>query len=141
MNAGHPSENIYSDIYQRLLDVIPDLLTIEESGRSEVAGLMPLNLDVIQRMPEKLVIALSHYYRHESGDMIADPDMQIAVYIDRTMAEALTYREAYMFNSVYSPDRSKVDILAKRDLNNYLNTWLGNLIMQGHSIKSAVDHG
>lgn len=129
------SENIYTLIYQRLLDVIPDLLTIEENGKSEVEGLMPLNLDVIQRTPEKLVIALSHYYRHESGDMIADPDMEIAIYVDRGMAEALTYQDAYIFNSVYSPEKSHVDILAKRALNNFLHTWLGNLIAQGHSIK------
>ncbi len=135
MSVRHTSENIYTLIYQRLLDVIPDLLSIEESGRSEVTGSMPLNLDVIQRTPEKLVIALSHYYRHESGDMIADPDMEIAVYVERGMAEALTYQDAYTFNSVYSPDRSHIDILAKRALNDYLHIWLGNLIAQGHSIK------
>lgn len=134
-------ENIHTLIYQRLLDVIPDLLTIEESGKSEVEGSMPLNLDVIQRTPEKLVVAMSHYYRHESGDMIADPDMEIAVYLGRGMAEALTYQDAYMYNSVYSPDRSHVDILAKRALNNYLHAWLGILIAQGHSIKDRINHG
>lgn len=135
MNAEYSGETIHMQIYQRLLDVIPDLMTIEEGGRSEVAGLIPLNLDVIQRTPEKLIIALSHYYRHESGDMIADPDMEIAIYVERGMAEALTYQDAYTFNSVYSPDRSVVDVLATRTLNNYLHTWLGKLIAQGHSIK------
>jgi uncharacterized protein YqiB (DUF1249 family) len=66
--------------------------------------------------------------------------MEIAVYIDRGMAEALTYQDAYMFNSVYSPDRSHIDILAKRALNDYLHTWLGNLIAQGHSIKTKIGH-
>ncbi|HZW13283.1 MAG TPA: DUF1249 domain-containing protein [Noviherbaspirillum sp.] len=138
MTAGHSSENIYTQIYQRLMDVIPDLLTIEGSGRSEVAGLMPLNLDVIRRTPDKLVIALCHYYRHESGDMIADPDMEIAVHIEQGMAEALTYQDSYMYHSVYSPDRSHVDILAKRALNGFLYDWLGNLIAQGHAIKTET---
>lgn len=77
------SGNIDMLIYQRLIDVVPDMLTIKESGKSEVEGLVPLNLEFIQRTPEKVVIALSHYYQHESGNMIADPDMEIAIYIDR----------------------------------------------------------
>ena len=133
-------ENIHHRIYQRLLDVIPDLLTIEQHGKSKVDGLMALNFDVMQRTPKKMTIALSHYYKHPSGDMIADPDMLIAVYIDRGMAEALTYQDSYMFTRVYSADKSHVDVAAKRSLNEFLHTWLGNLIEQGHSIKAGIKY-
>lgn len=133
-------ENIYTRIYQRLLDVIPDLLTIEESGKSEVDGLMPLNLNVIQRTPEKLVIALSHYFRHGSSEMIAYSNMEIVVYISHEMAELLTYQDAYVFNSGYSPDRSHANFSAKQALNDFVHAWLGNLIAQGHSIKMKIDH-
>ena len=56
------------------------------------------------------------------------------------MAEALTYRDAYISSSVYSQDRSRIDILAKRVLNDYLYTWLGNLIVAGHAIRAARGH-
>lgn len=132
---------IYTDIFHRLLDVIPDLLTIESHGRSEVDGFMALNLDVLKRSPEKLTIAISHYYKHHSGDMIPDPDMIIAVYFDRSVAEALTYQDIYMFTEVYAENGSHIDLAAKRSLNDFLYTWLGNLIEQGHSIKATVRHG
>jgi len=41
---------------------------------------LDLNLDILQRQPDRILIALSHYWKHGSGDMIADPDMEIAVH-------------------------------------------------------------
>lgn len=115
--------------------MVPSLLTIEEHVRSEAPGLMNLNLDVLNHTPSKIVIALSHYWRHPSGDMIADPDMEIAVYPDRQQAEALTYQDFYGYRQVYNSSKAQVDVRAKRDLNSFLNTWLGNLITQGHRIR------
>lgn len=71
MTTAHPSRDIHARIYHKLLDVIPDLMTIEESGKSIVASYMDLNLDILHRRPDRIIIALSHYYRHQSGDMIA----------------------------------------------------------------------
>ena len=65
-------------IYQRLNAVVPQLQDIHEHGKSVVPGYMDLNLDVLERGANRTVIALSHYYRHPSGDMIADPDMVVA---------------------------------------------------------------
>jgi len=81
------------------------------------------------------VIALSHYWKHPSGDMIADPDMQIAVYPPQEQAEALTYQDSYAYNQVYSSDGALVDVRIKRELNKFLKLWLGNLIRQGHRIR------
>jgi hypothetical protein len=79
MAEKHFSRDIHARIFHKLLDVVPDLLTSEEGGKSKVDGYMDLGLDILFRSPEKLVIALSHYYKHPSGDMIADPDMEVAV--------------------------------------------------------------
>jgi uncharacterized protein YqiB (DUF1249 family) len=128
-------EQIYNDIYQRLLAVVPDLLTIKSHGQSEVAGMMSLNLDILQRSPVKLIIALSHYYKHSSGDMIPDPDMEIAVYNDRQIAEALTYQDTNIFTAVYTEDGGLMNVVERHSLNEFLHTWLGNLIEQGHMIK------
>ena len=134
MATMHSSGDLHSRIYKKLLNVVPDLLTIEEHGKSKVRGLMDLNLDVLTRTPSKIVIALSHYYKHPSSDIIADPDMEIAAYPDREVAEALTYQDTFGYRVVYH-DGNRVDVRAKRDLNSFLNTWLGNLIVQGHRIR------
>lgn len=75
------NESLQSRIYKKLLVVVPDMHTIESHGKSVVGGgIMDLCFDVLSRTDSKVVIALSHYYKHKSGDMIADPDMEVAVY-------------------------------------------------------------
>lgn len=139
MIGGYNGESIHAQIFHRLLDVIPDLLTIDGVGMSEVPGMLPLHFEVVSRTTTKLTIMLGHS-RAESDGVVINPEMTIAVYLDRGMAEVLTYRDAYMSNSVYSPDKSHIDILVKRVLNDYLYTWLGNLIVAGRSIKATEDH-
>jgi hypothetical protein len=139
MIGGYSSENIHARIFHRLLDVIADLLTDDGVGNSEVAGMLRLHFDVVSRTTTKLIIMLGHS-RTESSGVVIDREMTIAVYLDRGPAEALTYRDAYMSNSICTPDKSHIDILAKRVLNDYLHTLLGNLIAAGQSIKATEDH-
>ena len=134
------NNKLYQAIYSKLLKVCPDLHTIESHRKSVIGGtIMDLSLDVLSRNENKIVIALSHYYKHPSGDMIADPDMEIAVYPKLQIAEALSYQDSYIYRTVYSQDRMQVDTKAKQDLNDFLYIWLSNLIEQGHSIKADAD--
>ena len=131
------NEKIQTDNFHKLLDVVPDLMTIEEAGKSKSDGYMDLNLDVLHRSPEKLVIALSHYHRHPSGDLIADPDMEMVVFLKRERVEALTYQDAFGFRAV-ATDSADGDKKCQRDLNRFLSQWLSNLIVQGHRITQDV---
>ncbi len=136
------NDTLYQAIYSKLLKVCPDLHTIESHRKSVVGGaIMDLSLDVLSRNDNKIVIALSHYYKHPCGDMIADPDMEVAVYPKLQIAEALSYQDTYIYRTVYSQNRMQVDTRAKKDLNDFLSTWLTNLVEQGHSImKEHKDH-
>jgi len=136
MIGGYSSENITAQIFQRILTLIPDLFIIDDVGISEIEGQMPLDCEVLLRTQDRLTLRLSHSAEHASGRTV----MTIAVYANRRMAEALTYQDAYMAESVYSQNKSHIDILAKRVWNDYLHTWLGNLIAMGHSIKAAIDY-
>lgn len=64
---------------------------------------MDLNLDVLYKEGDALVVALSHYYKHPSGDMCADLDMQIRLFPELKMAEALTFQQAIppLYQEVY----------------------------------------
>ena len=136
MNSSKQANTIGAQIFHRLLDVVPDLMTLSAGnyGRSEVSGFMNLNLDVLAKGPQRIVIALSHLYRHPSGDMIPDPDMQITVFLSDEYAEAQTFQDFYGFRAVET-SVGQVDQLVQRELNSFLLTWLGNLIAQGHSVK------
>lgn len=122
----------YETNYQKLIRLIPDL----ESGNFEAKklraeGFMDLNVDLLLCEKHRILVALSHYYKHPSGDMIADPDMEIAVYPDRKMAEALSYQDFFGYRRVY-PSEDQVDPRAKKELNSFLGQWLSNLLSQGH---------
>ncbi len=140
MSKENTSRGIYARIYQKLQKVVPELMTIEESGKSKVDGYMDLNLDILHKRSTRIIIALSHYYK-QNGDMIPDPDMQIAVYPKLELAEALAYQDSFCYREIYSDDKGAEDIKAKRELNAFLDQWLSNLIEQGHCIKAdeAVD--
>jgi len=140
MIGGYSSENISAQIFQRLLTLIPDLFIIDDIGISEIEGQMPLDCEVLLRTQHRLTLRLSHNAEHASGRTVINTEMTLAVYANRSMAEALTYQDAYMVESVYSQNNSHIDILAKRVWNDYLHTWLGNLIAMGHSIKAAIDY-
>ena len=128
------SEQIYTSIYHKLLDVVPDILTIEGSTKSVVGGgIMDLCFEFINRSDKKIVIALTHYYK-AGGDLVPDPDMSMAVYPDKCMAEALTFQDSYVYRQVYTEYNGHIDLRSKKDLNEFLDQWLTNLIEQGHKI-------
>ncbi|MDB4409585.1 DUF1249 domain-containing protein [Gammaproteobacteria bacterium] len=126
--------NTQKEIYKRLIRVIPNLYSINESGKSETQGFMDFHLDILQRKGDVLRVAISHYYKHPSGDMIADPDMEILVNRKTEAAEALTYQDIYQYQEVYSEDGS-CNASLQRSLNEFLLMWLRNLHEQGHKIE------
>ena len=126
--------NTQKEIYKRLVRLIPNLYSIKESGKSVASGFMDFHLDILQRKGDVLRIAISHYYKHPSGDMIPDPDMEILVNRKSETVEALTYQDTYGYQEVYSGDGPCNQTL-QHSLNEFLLMWLNNLYEQGHKIE------
>ncbi len=129
---------IYETIYKRLYKLLPDLDQIDEYKGLNAEGFMKLGVDILHKDETRIVLALSHYYKHPSGDMIPDPDMTLQVLRGTGTAEALTYQDMFRYDEVY-PDSDafagvfcKVNLRAKKDLNSFLAQWLLNLLNQGH---------
>jgi uncharacterized protein YqiB (DUF1249 family) len=118
--------------FQKLLRIAPELRQTKEYAKSKVSGLMDLNLDVLERSQGYMRIALSHYWLHHSNDMIPDPDMEIAVFLDDEMAEALTYQDAFTYEVAYSDGATLPNFEVHTRLNEFLEQWLDNLAVQGH---------
>jgi uncharacterized protein YqiB (DUF1249 family) len=127
-------KTIYQRIYEKLEQLVGDMKEIPEARKSEVAGFMDLNLDRLHANDGATVLALSHYYKHPSGDMIPDPDMEIRVKPAERTAEALTYQDAYRYQFVYAGDGNCVSGRLKQDLNEFLDQWLSNCLAQGHRL-------
>lgn len=124
-------------IFAKLIRIAPDLEEIKNSAKSDVAGYMDLNLDVLERKCDYRRIALSHYWKHDSGDLIADPDMEIAVFFDLEMAEALTYQDTHLYEVAYTRTGEPPDLVIHTRINVFLEEWLGNLANQGHLLQRS----
>jgi uncharacterized protein YqiB (DUF1249 family) len=119
-------KDIYERIWHKLEKILGDLKVLPEYRKFKAKGFMDLGFDNLGGNR----IALSHYYEDSSGDMIPDPDMEILLHPDTKTAEALTYNDSCLYRMVY-PREGCVNPKAKKDLNDFLDQWLSNILQQG----------
>ena len=121
-------------IYNKLIQIIPDIVAREEAGKSQLHSdaLMDLNLDILSRQNNIVRIALSHYYK-QNGDMVADPDMEIIINTQLMTANAMTYQDSTIFQSAEQDGGINQKLV--NSLNEFLDQWLQNCIDQGHKIE------
>ena len=112
-------------IYTRLLHVIPNLRNIGTYAKFVAPGFMDLHVDILHKNENVWRISLAHNYK-SGGDVIPDPDMEVTVDFTSETAQAETYQDTYVY-------REANDERSRKELNEFLVLWLGNLIEQGHS--------
>ncbi|AKB43056.1 MULTISPECIES: DUF1249 domain-containing protein [Methanosarcina] len=125
-------------VYEIIFARFQQMRIIDESGEMQAdymkfvsSGLMPLNVDKLTSD----TIALAHNGK-QNGDVMADPDMEVRIYPELKMAEALTFRNDYMgiYQEVY-PEPGKYYPKLKKELNYFLNNWLKTMIdIQGYRL-------
>jgi len=134
---------IYETIYKKL-DKLTDGIKAFQEGfdgckKLKSGGFMDLSIDLLRGKEHPkggqdghcFIIAMAHNHI-QNGDVMADPDMEIAIYPEMKMAEALTYQQDALgiYNVVY-PEPGFINVRLKRELNSFLNQWLDNLKKQG----------
>ena len=132
-------KSVYEENYNKMvrLGIIkPDGdLNFEEYKKIESKPFMDLHLDHLlhKSKPGEIVISMAHNYK-QNGDIMADPDMEIGIYPEMRMVEALTYQQDGLgiYQQVYLEDGRFYPIL-KKELNVFLASWLRNLEKQGFS--------
>jgi len=118
------------EIYARLLQVIPNLRSIGSYAKLSAPGFMDLHVDILHKNGNVWRISLAHNYK-AGGDVIPDPDMEVTVDFAAETAQAETYQDTYVY-------REALDQRSRKELNDFLLMWLGNLIEQGHkSVESS----
>ena len=63
-----------------------------------------LQIDILDRKANKLLVVIGHYWKSAKGDLIPDPEMTMAVYRVTETAEALTYEDAFCKKRAYRDD-------------------------------------
>lgn len=122
---------IYEKIYKKIEEFVGswDFSYLRfEAGE----GFMPLVIEKLSEDDNILIISIAHYYKM-NGDLVPDPDMEVRVYLEQKVAEALTYQDMYTYQDVYKAGSS---MRVKKELNRFLLRWLKNIKAQGYELKT-----
>lgn len=74
-------------------------------------------------------ISFTHYYL-QNGDLVPDPDMQIEIDFEKHSADAVTFQNSLIFQTVHLSG-GEINLKLQKDLNLHLLYWLKNLKAQG----------
>lgn len=127
VSARKHRRNVYEMIFARLQQIG----ILDENGEMQASymkftsqGLMDLNVDRLWGD----YISIAHN-GIQNGDLMADPDMEIRIYPQQKMAEALTYQNDYLgrYVKIY-PEPGMYIPQLKKSLNKFLNEWLKRMI-------------
>lgn len=126
--------SIYESNYLRLIRLIPEIGRLDGYYQSHVAGDCSLHLEILERARYTVTLSLSYFF-FEEGKRVADPDMKIRVYLDGSLAEAMSlsgdHRHAEL-RRLWCQHRSELNRRWRRNI--VLNKWLDYLAEQGHLI-------
>lgn len=137
---------------KRILKLVPDLprAQVGRSWKLHAPGFMDLCVEVVDRGVQDKTryadVSLAHYYE-QNGDLMADPEMVVRVYLDDSWphADALSFRQdgglAYVSESyAYDDAGARVGVYKARhaDNNAFLAQWLRNVEAQGHRYVPAA---
>lgn len=116
----------------------PFLLAADAAGgyrKFHTGAYMPLSVENLGYTWHGLPVYAIAHYGEQNGDLMADPDMEIAVDFAAGTVEPLTYQDDYMarFDRVYcSQDgRELYSPRLRASLDDFLRIWSRNLIDQG----------
>lgn len=132
--------------FKRFVDLFgEEILAINEGTcRRYTAGegFMPLSVEVLYRPePGVLRFAMAHRWKHPSGDLIADPDMELVVDTNTKTLSARSFQmdlpPVYQTADDEDLGETKCNITSQK-LASFLATWLTNIKSQKYKIIEAA---
>ena len=123
---------LYESNFVRLRRLSDDVFALPDTQVSAKANDCALHLRVVERCPYTMTLALTYEF-DEQGNAIAEPDLQVRVYRDAKLAEALGC-PGWRRHAVLSAWRNRVaqTLDARWQRNMMLNKWLEYCADRGH---------
>jgi len=118
---------LYESNYVRLRGLAGDVFAAQDVQVSTCSGDSPLHMRVMERSPYTVTLTLTYEFE-ENAARVADPDLQLRVYRDARLAEALRcsrWRRHLVRNEWRNLD-------ARWQRNMMLNKWLEYCFDRGH---------
>jgi uncharacterized protein len=128
---------LYESNYIRLRSLAGDLFALSDTQISTHADDCPLHLRVTERSPYTLTVILTYEFV-ENGEPIADPNLQVRVYRDAKLAEAMSCAGWHRHSMLSAwRDRLTRNANARWQRNMMLNKWLEYCVDRGHRFVRA----
>lgn len=105
------------------------VLDIKESKLIKYEHFMSLNISLRHNDDVMCVVILAHNIIQD-GVVMANPGMEIVLYKRLEIAKPLTYLNLKNIEKVYENNYINCNYELKKQLDNFLNTWLVNLLKQ-----------
>ena len=125
---------LYESNFVRLQQLVPELHRLDGYYRSRVAGDCELHVEILERSRYTVTLSLSYFFEEE-GERIADPDMQVRIYLDGQLAEATGFSGEHRHQHIRRlcrAHRKELDLRWRRNI--VLNKWLEYLLDHGHLV-------
>ncbi len=130
-------EQLCSANYQKLLRLIPNLVSIHETAVGVAPRCSPLILTVIERSPYTITVELSHHFGKPENTQPL-PAILIRIYLDAKMAEVISDYAHKAIPQVFEHfGYSKAIMDYKWRLNYFLQKWLEHCLKQGYLFSIA----
>ncbi|MCX7097994.1 MAG: DUF1249 domain-containing protein [Methylococcales bacterium] len=137
VNKSYLLEQLCASNYQKLLNLIPDLLSFKASAIGLAAHNTTLHLTVLDHSAYTLTIELSHCF-NKSLDEFFEPAVKIRLYRDAQLAEVLSDHARASVSQVFKDPGLSRDIMNyKWRLNYFLQKWLDHISRKGYQFSNA----
>ena len=124
VNKAYCLEQLCESNYQKLFNLIPHLLSVQDHAVGFAEQHVDLYLDVIEHTPYTRTIKLTHCFYSDS-----EPAVLIRVYVDARLAEVLSDSARLSVNTVFDdPGLTKEILQYKWRLNLFLQKWLDHCL-------------
>jgi len=131
-------EQVCASNYEKLFQLIPELITIEDSATGFSPRHTALHISIIERTPYTLTVELSHCFNGDLSAFFA-PAVKIRIYLDAQLAEVLSDHSRAGVAQVFKDPALSRDIMNyKWRLNYFLQKWLDHCLHKGYHFKANV---
>lgn len=116
--------SLEQDIFNQLKLLVPELSTPNFGyARFRCGGMMDVTIERLVKDGARIDMAISSYWRHETGDMMADPDIGIEVDLASGTVTPTHFQNdgLHLFQRYDGPSKHRTDCAA------FLKTWLAQI--------------
>lgn len=123
--------------YRKLMQLVPQLLTLEEGISGSAPQKTALHLRIIDRSPYTLTIEFNHHFGQAPALKI-EPALKIRVYADAKSVEVLSDQYRPRVHEVFQASAKANAVMDyKFRLNYFLSKWLDHCLLSRYQFQAA----